>query len=64
MKSGIVKRSVNIIGRKTSVSLEDGFWNALKQIAYPNDHTPRPCFEDRQRARGQRFIVGNSRIRS
>jgi predicted DNA-binding ribbon-helix-helix protein len=33
MKSRIVKRSVNIIGRKTSVSLEDEFWNALKQIA-------------------------------
>jgi predicted DNA-binding ribbon-helix-helix protein len=33
MKSRIVKRSVNIVGRKTSVSLEDEFWNALKQIA-------------------------------
>jgi predicted DNA-binding ribbon-helix-helix protein len=32
-KSRIVKRSVNIIGRKTSVSLEDEFWNALKRIA-------------------------------
>jgi predicted DNA-binding ribbon-helix-helix protein len=32
-KSPIVKRSVNIVGRKTSVSLEDEFWNALKQIA-------------------------------
>ena len=33
MKSRIVKRSVNIVGRKTSVSLDDEFWNALKQIA-------------------------------
>jgi predicted DNA-binding ribbon-helix-helix protein len=33
MKSRIVKRSVNIVGRKTSMSLEDDFWNALKQIA-------------------------------
>jgi predicted DNA-binding ribbon-helix-helix protein len=33
IKSRIVKRSVNIVGRKTSVSLEDEFWNALKQIA-------------------------------
>jgi predicted DNA-binding ribbon-helix-helix protein len=32
MKSRIVKRSVNIVGRKTSVSLEE-VWNALKQIA-------------------------------
>jgi predicted DNA-binding ribbon-helix-helix protein len=32
-KSPIVKRSVNIVGRKTSVSLEDEFWNALRKIA-------------------------------
>jgi predicted DNA-binding ribbon-helix-helix protein len=33
MKSPIVERSVRIDGRKTSVALEDEFWNALKQIA-------------------------------
>lgn len=33
MDSGIVKRSVLIKGRKTSVSLEDAFWNALRGIA-------------------------------
>jgi len=34
MKSSIVKRSV-IIGRhKTSISLEEPFWAALKQIAH------------------------------
>jgi predicted DNA-binding ribbon-helix-helix protein len=33
VKSSIVKRSVIIGGRKTSVSLEDEFWHALKQIA-------------------------------
>jgi predicted DNA-binding ribbon-helix-helix protein len=33
IKSRIVKRLVNIVDRKTSVSLEDEFWNALKQIA-------------------------------
>ena len=64
MKSRIVKRSVNIIGRKTSVSLEDEFWNALANRNYPKDFTPRPCFEDRQQARGQGLIVGNPRIRS
>ncbi len=29
----IVKRSVVLAGHKTSVSLEDQFWNALKDIA-------------------------------
>ena len=33
MKSRVVKRSIVIAGHKTSVSLEDGFWNSLKDIA-------------------------------
>jgi len=33
MKSTIVKRSVVIAGHKTSVSLEEPFWTAVKQIA-------------------------------
>jgi len=32
LPSPIVKRSVSIGRRKTSVALEDGFWNALKEI--------------------------------
>ena len=33
MKSLVVKRSILLAGRKTSVSSEDEFWNALKKIA-------------------------------
>lgn len=33
MNSAIIKRSVLIMGRKTSISLEDMFWHALKDIA-------------------------------
>lgn len=33
MKSAIVKRSVVIAGQKTSVSLEESFWTALKELA-------------------------------
>jgi predicted DNA-binding ribbon-helix-helix protein len=33
MKSSVIKRSVKIDGRTTSVSLEDAFWSALKEIA-------------------------------
>jgi predicted DNA-binding ribbon-helix-helix protein len=32
MKSPIIKRSIVIAGHKTSVSLEDAFWKALKDI--------------------------------
>jgi predicted DNA-binding ribbon-helix-helix protein len=33
MKSAIVKRSILLAGRNTSVSLEDAFWKSLKDIA-------------------------------
>jgi predicted DNA-binding ribbon-helix-helix protein len=33
MKSPVVKRSIVVAGHKTSVSLEDAFWKALKEIA-------------------------------
>ena len=33
MKSAVVKRSIVIAGHKTSVSLEDAFWEGLKDIA-------------------------------
>jgi predicted DNA-binding ribbon-helix-helix protein len=33
MKSTVIKRSIVVVGRKTSVSLEDPFWNGLKEIA-------------------------------
>jgi predicted DNA-binding ribbon-helix-helix protein len=33
MKSTVVKRSVVLAGHKTSVSLEDAFWEGLKNIA-------------------------------
>jgi predicted DNA-binding ribbon-helix-helix protein len=39
MKSPVVKRSIVIAGHKTSVSLEDAFWQGLKQIAAERDMT-------------------------
>lgn len=33
MQSPIRKRSIVIAGHKTSISLEDAFWNELKQIS-------------------------------
>jgi predicted DNA-binding ribbon-helix-helix protein len=34
MKSSVIKRSIVIGGHKTSVSLEDPFWDELKKIAH------------------------------
>jgi predicted DNA-binding ribbon-helix-helix protein len=39
MSSPVVKRSIVIAGHKTSVSLEDAFWQALKQIATDREMT-------------------------
>ena len=39
MKSPVIKRSIVIAGHKTSVSLEDGFWKGLKEIAGGRDMT-------------------------
>jgi predicted DNA-binding ribbon-helix-helix protein len=33
MKSPVLKRSIVVAGHKTSVSLEDGFWTGLREIA-------------------------------
>jgi predicted DNA-binding ribbon-helix-helix protein len=33
LKSPVSKRSIIIAGHKTSISLEDEFWNGLKEIA-------------------------------
>jgi predicted DNA-binding ribbon-helix-helix protein len=39
MQSTIVKRSVAIGGHRTSVSLEDAFWKALREIAHRRNMT-------------------------
>jgi predicted DNA-binding ribbon-helix-helix protein len=33
MKSPVVKRSILLGGRKTSVSLEEAFWKSMKEIS-------------------------------
>ena len=35
----VIKRSIVIAGHKTSVSLEDAFWQGLKEIAAGRDMT-------------------------
>ena len=39
MKSRVVKRSVIIAGHKTSVSVEEAFWTALKDISLARSMT-------------------------
>ncbi len=53
MDSGIVKRSVLIKGRKTSVSLEDAFWNALRGIAAERQVSTPTLLADIEMNRGK-----------
>jgi predicted DNA-binding ribbon-helix-helix protein len=39
MSSTVVKRSIVIAGHRTSISLEESFWKALKQIAKQRGET-------------------------
>ena len=39
VKSSVIRHSVVFNGHKTSVSLEDEFWNSLKEIAYAHGVT-------------------------
>jgi predicted DNA-binding ribbon-helix-helix protein len=54
VKSLVSKRSIVISGHKTSVSLEDQFWNSLKEIAGERNMTlaelVRAIDADRQHA--------------
>ena len=40
MKTLVARRSIVICGQKTSVTLEDAFWNSLKEIAHQRRMTP------------------------
>ena len=39
MESLVVRRSIVIAGRKTGISLEDAFWNGLREIAHGRKET-------------------------
>jgi predicted DNA-binding ribbon-helix-helix protein len=51
MKSRVAKRSIKIGGHRSSVSLEEGFWNALKEIAFAQ-RTPVQCIVSRVASEG------------
>jgi predicted DNA-binding ribbon-helix-helix protein len=65
MKSSIVKRSIDIAGHKTSVSLEDAFWVCVRGIAKERGWTVSDLVAgidaDRQRA-GNRNLSSAIRL--
>jgi predicted DNA-binding ribbon-helix-helix protein len=69
MESLVVKRSIVLAGRKTSVSLEDAFWRGLKEIASARHITLSALIAgiDSERGRGnlssaiRLFVLNNYR---
>jgi predicted DNA-binding ribbon-helix-helix protein len=72
MKSAVVKRSIVLAGHKTSVSLEDAFWQGLKDIAKTQRKTLSDLVGsiDTQREQGnlpsalRLFVLGHYRVRT
>ncbi len=52
MSQAIRKRSVTIAGHKTSLSLEDAFWRALKEIASVDGTSLNALIEKIDQGRG------------
>ena len=59
MKSPVIKRSILIAGHKTSVSLEDAFWKALKEIAQARRQSVPELIASIDDARQMRDYTGN-----
>jgi predicted DNA-binding ribbon-helix-helix protein len=53
MKSKVIKRSVIVDGRKTSVCLEDAFWSCLNEIAQAQGATMSETVTEIDRVRQQ-----------
>ena len=62
MRSTIVKRSVAIGGHKTSVSLEDVFWQCLREIAERRGTTLSAVLDDIDAHRKNRNLSSHIRM--
>ena len=52
------KRSLTIAGHRTSLSLEDDFWEALKQMGKAQDRSIAQLIEEIDSNRGGRSLSG------
>lgn len=59
---GIVKRSVSIAGHRTSVSLEQPFWEALQEIAAAQGRPVQALVGEIDASRGQQNLSSAIRV--
>lgn len=62
MKSPVIKRSVNLVGHKTSVSLESGFWESLKEIAAARGQTLSDLIAEIDKGRNHNNLSSGIRL--
>jgi predicted DNA-binding ribbon-helix-helix protein len=62
MGSGIVKRSVAIAGHRTSISLEEPFWDALRDIAEQDTVSVQALIGRIDAARGEQNLSSAIRV--
>jgi predicted DNA-binding ribbon-helix-helix protein len=62
MGSGIVKRSVAIAGHRTSISLEEPFWDALRDMAEQDTLSVQALIGRIDTARGDQNLSSAIRV--
>jgi predicted DNA-binding ribbon-helix-helix protein len=62
MKSGIVKRSVSIAGHRTSISLEEPFWDGLRTIALTKGMSVQALVGEIDSRRGEQNLSSAIRV--
>ena len=60
--AGVVKRSLVIAGHRTSVSLEEAFWNALKALAESRSQSINALVVEIDANRGQANLSSAIRV--
>ena len=60
--NGVVKRSIEIAGHRTSITLEDDFWSALRDIAEERGTTLRGLIGEIDARRGENNLSSAVRL--
>lgn len=62
MTAGVIKRSIEIAGHRTSVTLEDAFWNGLRDIAKERSASVRGLVAEIDAKRGEHNLSSAVRL--
>lgn len=60
--SAVIKRSVEIAGHRTSITLEDAFWTSLREIAGEKGKSLRGLIAEIDATRGKNNLSSAARL--